>query len=88
MGDRYPKSHRDNNTNSNIDSNNKTDSTNDNNTTIEHIHDRNFCKGPRGTIWYINTINLNGLGMMQKLPYKDIGYVCVSLEEILNTDDK
>ena len=46
------------------------------------------CKDSIGKIiWYMGASDLNGLGMMQKLPYKELNFVNNNLEVIIKTDD-
>ena len=39
------------------------------------------------SIWYIDSNNLYGFAMMQKLPYRDFKYTDTSLDTIINTPD-
>ena len=50
--------------------------------------DRLVNREPASLIWYIDSNNLYGYAMMQKLPFKDFEYIStISLDTILKTPD-
>ena len=77
MGDRYI-----NNSNGNVKGNSNSNG-NGNDNGNENDNDNDNDNG--NTIWYIDANNLYSYAMMQKLPYKDLQHITITLDECETT---